>query len=149
MLYPLKNDQYKSKSRIENHSNTSRNVEDKRKDIIEQFSVKFNKFYHKMYDFGKFVRTLNLLFEKEENVRKFDLEKDFVFYEQKILEKLQIQKIPASQSLPKTNLSQLNIIDNDTKNNLNNINTVTNVKISSISDILTSKSLSKYFKLMK
>ena len=146
MLYPRKNDNYRGNSRIEDNHNKIMNVDEKRKDIIEQFSVKFNKYYHKMYDFGKFVRTLNLFFEKEENVRKFEFAKDFSFYEQKILEKFKIDKVPAcSLSLPKINLSQLNITDNDKINDLNQINTEAKVKISTNNDILNSKSLSKYF----
>ena len=148
MLYKVKNDVNKVKTRTDASLGRLKNVEEKRKEIIEKFSVKFDKFYHKMYDFGKFVRMLNMIFEKEETVRNFDFAQDFLLYEQKILEKLQIQSVPtSSNSLPKNTQNQMNIIE--IKNNQNSINTTTNAKVASFNDILVSKSLSKKILITK
>jgi hypothetical protein len=92
MLYPNK---FTSKSNTINHDvnnkNSSKKIDQKRKEIIEKFSVRFDKIHHKSYELGKLVRVLNFFLHKPEVVENFNFEKDFDFYEKKICERLNIQ----------------------------------------------------------
>ena len=79
-------------------------INERTKNFIEQFILKFDRSYHNLYDLGKLVKIMNFLLE---NVDKFDIESDYDIFEQKCVEKLKIKrnykilKTETVQSLPK------------------------------------------------
>lgn len=125
MLYknkiPLKNNTFTSDSKLK----TSPNIIDlKRKEIIEKFSIKFDKIYHKSFEIGKLVRVMNYLLDKPEIVQNFNLEKDFDSYEIKVCERLNIQKSPYSllEDLKANNNDYLPIPDLTNKHDIKDLN---------------------------
>lgn len=111
-----------------NHSNlkSSAKIEEKRKNIIEKFLVKFDKTHHKSYEIGKLVRILNFYFESPEVVENFNMEKDFLPYEKKVCERLNI-KIASDHHIERelitnTQSPQLNNSSDFTKLSSNNSN---------------------------
>jgi|LauGreDrversion4_2_1035121.scaffolds.fasta_scaffold40730_3 hypothetical protein len=103
MIYRHKNTKIKNSSTHEPNLKSSSKFDEKRKNIIEKFLLKFDKIHHKSYEIGKLVKVLNFLFDKPEVVENFNIEKEFSSYEQKVCERLNIK--PVSQlSLEKENI---------------------------------------------
>jgi hypothetical protein len=96
MIYRNKNNKLKNLSTHESNLKSSSKIDEKRKNIIEKFLLKFDKIHHKSYEIGKLVKVLNFFFDKPEVVENFNLEKEFSAYERKVSERLNIK--PASEA---------------------------------------------------
>jgi hypothetical protein len=108
MLYPKRHSHLnRSLTRAGRLTLITKSAAEKKKDLIEKFSSKFDILHHKRYDIGKMIKALHSILENSNAIDKFDFDRDFDSLEAQVSEKLSLKrnsgislKIHNSQLLP-------------------------------------------------